>query len=523
MRATAFAMLCLVGGDAIATTRFALVVGHNTGDAYERPLRWAEADAARVHRALVEIGGITAERAKLLASPDRRAVDRALSELQGRIAETRDRGERSILIFYFSGHADRHALHLAAESLAVNALEARLRRAGATATVAIVDACRNDRAPRVSSKGALRAPSFAWPAESTKVPAGFVYMTSAASGEVAQESDDLQGSLFTHHLVSGLRGGADLDGDGAVTLQELYRHGHARTLQDTHRGTLAVQHSELEVDLAGEGSLIMAYPRRSRSVLELSADVTGYLLIIDDASGRIVGEYHRSASSPRRLALPPGTYRLQLRNANQVRAGLVDVRRGVTRLGRDALRRQSMVAVLSKGAGFDPYPSVVWADGRYGTSPLPGFGAAVGMGVGVATRGPGPLRWGVSLSLSRAASEPQLWLLEQIETDLSVLVDLERPVGPVTLTAGARVGALIVRQTGERTDAERLRRISAEAESSDWAAGPRAAAVLGVELGLSARIALRMQAEAAGVAFPVGGDRKLLLSANGAAGVIVRL
>ena len=41
--------------------------------------------------------------------------------------------------------------------------------------------------------------------------------------EAAQESDRICASYFTHYLVSGFRGAADLSGDGKVTLNEAYQ------------------------------------------------------------------------------------------------------------------------------------------------------------------------------------------------------------------------------------------------------------------------------------------------------------
>lgn len=52
---------------------------------------------------------------------------------------------------------------------------------------------------------------------------GRVYITSSAAGERAQESDEIQGSVFTHYLLAGLRGAADDSGDRRVSLEEAYR------------------------------------------------------------------------------------------------------------------------------------------------------------------------------------------------------------------------------------------------------------------------------------------------------------
>ena len=56
-----------------------------------------------------------------------------------------------------------------------------------------------------------------------------------SAGEDAQESDDIKGSFFTHHLVSALRGAADEDMDGRVVLEEAYRYTYNETLRASNR------------------------------------------------------------------------------------------------------------------------------------------------------------------------------------------------------------------------------------------------------------------------------------------------
>jgi hypothetical protein len=50
---------------------------------------------------------------------------------------------------------------------------------------------------------------------------GHAFLTSSAASEVAQESDRIRASYFTYYLVSGLRGAADVTGEGKVTLRGL--------------------------------------------------------------------------------------------------------------------------------------------------------------------------------------------------------------------------------------------------------------------------------------------------------------
>jgi hypothetical protein len=53
---------------------------------------------------------------------------------------------------------------------------------------------------------------------------GRVIMSASGANEVSAENDDLKQGVFTHYLVEGLRGKADFDGDGLITVDEVYRY-----------------------------------------------------------------------------------------------------------------------------------------------------------------------------------------------------------------------------------------------------------------------------------------------------------
>lgn len=57
---------------------------------------------------------------------------------------------------------------------------------------------------------------------------GRLVVTACATNEVALEKPDIGHGLFTYHLIEGLKGEADTDGDGFVTIDELYDYVYAR-------------------------------------------------------------------------------------------------------------------------------------------------------------------------------------------------------------------------------------------------------------------------------------------------------
>jgi hypothetical protein len=459
-----------------------------------------------------------------LRSPRLADLDRLWLETKGRIAEANDRGEKTLLLFFYSGHADGGALHFGNERLPLAALKERLKGGPATTTVAIVDACQNDRTPRAASKGVVRAPPFAWPNQEPAMPGGFVYLSSAARGEVAQESDDLQGSLFTHHILSGMRGSADRDRDGVVTLSELYAYGHARTLSDTHARAMAVQHSELEVQLAGQGNLIIAYPSRSTAVLALDNDLFGYLLIVDDRTGRIIGEYHRARGGATRFAVAPGLYRVQLRRKGDVRTGLVRARHGVNRLRLRQLERQATVAILTKGAQYDPYPWVVSANGVIASAAVEGFGVAYGVGASALWRVARRNRVGLGVRACFGGGSNALWVYDLFELRASALWDWEMPMRHLAVKLGVRLGVLAVHQAGHRRQSAReARLVDAPLQRTDAGAGPWAAVTLGLEIPLWSRIALNLFAEPSAHLLSVDNELSVRWSLAGLAGLGIRI
>jgi len=53
---------------------------------------------------------------------------------------------------------------------------------------------------------------------------GRVVITASGPNEVALESPDLGHGIFTYYLLEGLAGKADRNGDGLVTVSELYEY-----------------------------------------------------------------------------------------------------------------------------------------------------------------------------------------------------------------------------------------------------------------------------------------------------------
>ncbi|MGL4553573.1 MAG: caspase family protein [Gemmataceae bacterium] len=226
--------------DAPAGKGYALLVGVNRYDhAALNPLGHAENDVLELAKLLDRPGSPFAGRVRVLTTgaktpagrPTAANVRQALKEL------TTDRTRDDTVLVALAGHGIEHAVapppgkkgetrtfpfFCPADAqfdtdyetghnprlLSVTGLMDQLGGCGAGGKLLLVDACRNQLAPRA----AVRALSV----ERGMVPGGVAAMFGCKAGKSAYESDDLKHGVFFHFVLQGLRGGAK-GADGRVT------------------------------------------------------------------------------------------------------------------------------------------------------------------------------------------------------------------------------------------------------------------------------------------------------------------
>jgi hypothetical protein len=298
------------GRDQGANT-YALVVGSNPGGAKQETLRYAEADATRVAEVLRELGGYDAERVHLVLHPDADALLASLDALATQIEADAARGDRSVLFFYYSGHARANALNLGPAELDLARLRQRLLSVPTTLTIVVLDACQSGAFSRI--KGAAPSADFSFNSVSRLNAEGVAVMASSSGTELSQESEQLGSSYFTHYLLVALRGAGDGNRDGRVSLDEAYRYAYQETLASTAKTAVGSQHVTLETDLKGKGEIALTFPAEADAHLELPAALLGDILIRLHPSGAVVADLHKSAGEPVRLAFPTGQYRILVR------------------------------------------------------------------------------------------------------------------------------------------------------------------------------------------------------------------
>lgn len=141
------------------------------------------------------------------------------------------------LLLYYSGHGRldlSNELYLCMHNSRVDLLRATAVKASdlramiddsaAATTIVILDCCHS---------GAFKGGSFA----ERLTGKGCFVITSCRTGDLANDSHALNhASMFTHHLVRGMLGGAtDHNDDGLVNLDELYHYVHYRLTEESRQ------------------------------------------------------------------------------------------------------------------------------------------------------------------------------------------------------------------------------------------------------------------------------------------------
>jgi len=215
-------------------------------------------------------------------------------------------GKNDTVILFFSGHGAEDpywpgqfflmTYDTAPDNLQATALEMTgmkfLQRLDSDRILVIVDTCH----PDVSSPDKTKriTPSLKKLMIALGESSGKVMITSSKDDEQSVTKSGLANSLFTHHLIEGLKGAADRDGDGAVTVNEAYRYSYKRTTEASG----GLQHPQFAGRVVG--SFPVSYVGKllpTHATLELATDLPGVEVRLD---GKRVGD----TQSDGRLVIP---------------------------------------------------------------------------------------------------------------------------------------------------------------------------------------------------------------------------
>jgi serine/threonine protein kinase len=232
----------------------ALVVGVGK---YENPklsrLEFAAQDAKRIAEVLLDpaLCGFPPDKVKVLTDEEasRRNLVHHLSKWLPGAAR-----DAEIAVFFYAGHGEVHRrpsgevegfFHpcdadpddIETHSVAMHDVARWLRGVQAGAIVSFLDCCHAGEALGFRDASGLRERGVGIvpdPVRSLAGKARYLF-ASCGEGQRSLESAERQSGLFTYHLVEGIRGEADRDGDGKVSLSELFEHVSTTVLEESKR------------------------------------------------------------------------------------------------------------------------------------------------------------------------------------------------------------------------------------------------------------------------------------------------
>ena len=492
MAALMVSALSLLAGPARAEpVRLALLIGQDIGGPEDARLVYAERDARRMYEVLTSLGDVSRDRAYLLLDASAERVRETFGELRGRAAELQKFGDDPLLFVYISGHADATGLRLGPSRLSHDDLRRLVDAVPGRVKILIVDACASGAVIR--SKGGQTVAPFKIDLEQNAAVSGRVILTSTGAGEPAQEWEALGGALFTHYLLSALRGAGDRDGDGRVTLSEAYAYTYGRTLAASTGASAGAQHPTQEIELRGTGELVLTRPGGLNEGLLLGPSLAGHYVVSTSLGGELVVAADKAAGHAVRLALAPGRYVVRKPEGRFVRIAEVIVQPGLmVVLDERRMDQVPYAQVARRGAG-PVHTRALEIGYSAGGSWLEGEGLMQRLGMAL-RREHGAWEVAAGVDVGRGDLRGQDLTIRQLETlgygDLRWRV----PAAAYLPYLGLRMGVGWIHQSLERDQEQTLQRVFGQGPlpSRDGVAG-LGLLTAGVEVPLEARVLARVE------------------------------
>ncbi|MGH1340729.1 MAG: caspase family protein [Nannocystales bacterium] len=325
------------------THQFALVIGSNaTLDSSTDPLRFADDDAAAMAELLTEVGydvalvttldvesqALHPDLVRTAFDPSPKGLEVAWTQLRKRMEAVEGEVE---LVIYYSGHGDvgpdgQGYLTLSGGKLTRNRLFSEiLEGSPADHNHVLIDACRSEQFVLARGKKAWKDDRSGKDAREDvgrylgknhlggHPDTGVIVAHSA--DQQTHEWERYRGGIFTHQLLSGLRGGADLNGDGAVEYSELGAFvAAANSGVKDPRARLSVT---VRPPAEDQRQPVLRHDDvSSQRVLYFPEGDDQRLYTVEDARGVRLADLRRAGDRPGYLRLPEGDMFVSRRSAD---------------------------------------------------------------------------------------------------------------------------------------------------------------------------------------------------------------
>jgi len=411
--------------------RYVIAVGVNAGNAAERPLRYAERDATRFAQLLKKRADVAGDNVTVLLGKKAQGVLGALAQLTQRLTAKPD--PEATVFVYYSGHADTRDLHVAGARIPIDDVKAQIALVPARVKVAVIDACRGTTDEQ--RKGFGRTKGFAVNLRAPAGLSGVVTLRSSSEGEDSQESEKLRGGVFTHYLLTALRGAADRDRDRRVTLSEAYTYAYRQTVRRSAASSGAVMHPTIDVDLKGAGELILTRTRAASARLTLPAGADVRYVLFAKPSGSVVAEVWSQPRQAIALSVPAGRYLLHRRAGEAGGAYEFRIEQGAAlAVSEDVFQPVPVATLAAKGGGLSLWNHELSAGYGGLLTHLVSYGHSVRLRYGY-----GAWDWTVALGLELGTTHAtdSAFVRDERWVGGTLMVHLRELLGPLDLRVGA--------------------------------------------------------------------------------------
>jgi len=227
-------------------------------------LKYAVNDAREVYRYMIEVNRVPKDHIWLLLDEDA-TLDRIRSALGTQLR--RKAGKEDMVIVYLAGHGatekdasspdgdglEKYILphnadpkDLYASAIPMGEVSRIFQRISSEKLVFLSDTCYSGASGgrTILASGARANVSGAF-MDRLSQGKGRMIIAASDANQVSAEKDELKHGVFTYYLLEGLGGKADFDGDGVITLDEIYRYVSIKVPQATGQDQHPVKKGEM--------------------------------------------------------------------------------------------------------------------------------------------------------------------------------------------------------------------------------------------------------------------------------------
>jgi hypothetical protein len=328
--------------------RIAIFIGEDNGLEGDRPLHYASRDAREMADAFRFAKSVDEDRIYLLVNVSMDKIRAAMEEVRGRVRELHKSGTESMVLLYYSGHGGAEGLHVQGRNFPREELAQYVDSLQSNLKVVILDACESGDFLRQKGGHIVEGPKVV---KLDKLSGkGTIFISSSSRGEMAQESEDYRGAVFTHHFLNGMRGLADYDGDKTIRLLEAFDYARVSTKREEIMGQIGQQNPEFDFDLTGESDPVVAQLGSQQSRLLLDHMPAGPLEIFNGSTLNLESKVWLTGQDSVSFYLPSDKYILAYRDKDASRVLQVDMtwKRQET-VRPEAFRRKAKSLLYGKG------------------------------------------------------------------------------------------------------------------------------------------------------------------------------